>query len=117
VNVTFVYRYLTLGGVEVVLRSRLHTLPAHSIQPTLWFLSDGPGRSLFARDGQSVRVGGLAELGEHLRAGNVDVLTVIDTPEAFEAVREMPRRPKVVLEVHTPYPENRAYLRLAERRD
>ncbi len=110
-NVTFVYRYLTLGGVEVVLRSRLHALPAYGIQPTLWFLSDGPGRCLFTETGNSVRVGGLSDLGEHLRSGHVDVLSVIDTPEALEPVAGVLHRPKVVLEVHTPYPENRAYLR------
>ncbi len=110
-NVTFVYRYLTLGGVEVVLRSRLHALPAYGIQPTLWFLSDGPGRGLFTETGNSVRVGGLSDLGEHLRSGHVDVLSVIDTPEALEPVVGLLHRPKVVLEVHTPYPENRAYLR------
>ncbi len=110
-NVTFVYRYLTLGGVEVVLRSRLHSLPAHGVHPTLWFLSDGPGRSLFTESGQSVRVGGLPDLGEHLRADHVDVLSVIDTPEALEPVAGVLHRPKVVLEVHTPYPEHRVYLR------
>jgi len=111
VNVTFVYRYLTLGGVEVVLRSRMRALPGFGIQPTLWFLSDGPGRSLFTESGLSVRIGGLPDLGEHLRAGHVDVLAVIDTPEALEPVGSAPHRPKVVLEVHTPYPENRVYLR------
>jgi glycosyltransferase involved in cell wall biosynthesis len=111
VNVTFVYRYLTLGGVEVVLRSRLATLPDLGIQPTVWFLSDGPGRSLFAQSGPSVRVGGLTELREHVSAGQVDLLSVIDTPEALDTVAAAPHRPRVVLEVHTPYPENRIYLR------
>lgn len=110
-NVTFVYRYLTLGGVEVVLRSRLHALPADGIQPTLWFLSDGPGRSLFTESGDSVHVGDLRDLAEHLRSAHIDVLSVIDTPEALEALASAPQRPKVVLEVHTPYPENRTYLR------
>jgi glycosyltransferase involved in cell wall biosynthesis len=111
VNVTFVYRYLTLGGVEVVLRSRLMALPRLGIQPTLWFLSDGPGRSLFAGSGAAVRVGGLAELGEHLRSNQVNLLSVIDTPEALDVVASASHRPRVVIEVHTPYPENRVYLR------
>ena len=110
-NVTFVYRYLTLGGVEVVLRSRMLALPGLGIQTTLWFLSDGPGRSLFARSGPGVRVGGLMALREHLSSGQVDLLSVIDTPEALDAVSAVPHRPRVVLEVHTPYPENRLYLR------
>jgi glycosyltransferase involved in cell wall biosynthesis len=116
VNVLFVYRYLTLGGVEVVLRSRLHALPAHGIQPTMWFLSDGPGRRLFTDSGQGVRVGALRALGEHLRSASVDILSVIDTPEALEALAAAPHSPKVVLEVHTPYPENRAYLRSSPSR-
>ncbi|MBM3122324.1 MAG: glycosyltransferase family 4 protein [Chloroflexi bacterium] len=110
-NVTFVYRYLTLGGVEVVLRSRMHALPAIGIQPSVWFLADGQGRSLFADCAQRVRIGDLRSLEEHLRDTGVDVLSVIDTPDALESLAGAPHRPKVVLEVHTPYAENRTYLR------
>jgi len=111
VRVTFVYKYLTLGGVEVVLRSRLLALPALGIEPTLWFLSDGPGREMFSGCGSRVRVGGLADFEEHLRRDGVDVVSVIDTPEALELAASITRPPLLVLEVHTPYPENRVYLR------
>jgi len=111
VRVTFVYKYLTLGGVEVVLRSRLIALPALGIYPTLWFLSDGPGRGMFSGYDSDVRVGGLTDFEAHLRSDDVDVVSVIDTPEALGPAAGSPRPPLIVLEVHTPYPENRVYLR------
>jgi len=110
-NVTFVYRYLTLGGVEVVLRSRAQGLAAHGIHPTLWFLSDGPGRSLFDAAQTRLRVGGLEQLRLHLEAGEADVISIIDTPEALTSIPSPPRTLSVVIEVHTSYPENRLYLR------
>jgi glycosyltransferase involved in cell wall biosynthesis len=110
-KVTFVYRFLTLGGVEVVLRSRAVGLEALGIQTTLWFLSDGPGRSLFDGTPADIRIGGPDALRRHLDADAVDLLSVIDTPEALECLPAAPCRPHVVIEVHTPYPENRTYLR------
>lgn len=115
-NVVFVYRYLTLGGVEVVLNSRLVGLPALGIQPTLWFLSDGPGRNLWRPDQVGVFVGSLSGLRKHLEATPADSLSIIDTPEALEVAASLQPRPRVLLEVHTPYPENRAYLRSPECR-
>jgi glycosyltransferase involved in cell wall biosynthesis len=112
VRITFVYKYLTLGGVEVVLRSRLIALPALGIHPTLWFLSDGPGRGMFSGCDSDVRVGGLADFEGHLRSDDVDVVSVIDTPEALELAASLPQPPSIILEVHTPYPENRVYLRV-----
>jgi glycosyltransferase involved in cell wall biosynthesis len=114
VKVVFVYRYLTLGGVEVVLGSRLAGLPAFGIQPALWFLSDGPGRSLWEPGEAGVRIGALPHLREYLDTHSVDVLSVIDTPEALAVAASVQHRPRVILEVHTPYPENRVYLKSRE---
>ncbi len=47
-KVLFVYKYLTLGGCETVLRARLDGLTALGVDARAWFLNDGPGRSIFA---------------------------------------------------------------------
>lgn len=113
-NVVFVYRHLTLGGVEVVLGSRLTGLPAFGIQPVLWFLSDGSGRSLWEPGEAGVHIGALPCLREYLDTHSVDVLSVIDTPEALAVAASIQHRPRVILEVHTPYRENRVYLKSRE---
>lgn len=115
-RVTFVYRYLTLGGVEVVLAHRLAALPPLGIQPTLWFLSDGPGRKLWPLGQAGVRVGGLPDLRQHLEDNEPHLISIIDTPEALTIANSLARPPGVVLEVHTPYRENRVYLRWPECR-
>lgn len=115
-KVTFVYRYLTLGGVESVLASRLRALPRLGIHPTLWFLEDGPGRALWETRPPEVRIGDPGALRVHLDEAYPDVVSVIDTPEALAPAASATCRPRLLLEVHTPYPENRLYLRQPEAR-
>jgi len=43
----FVYKFCTLGGVEVMLRSRLEELLRRGIRTKLLFLEDFGGRPLF----------------------------------------------------------------------
>ena len=53
-KVLFVYRYLTLGGVETVLRARLDGLARRGIEAHAWFFHDLGGRSVFTgREGTS----------------------------------------------------------------
>ena len=47
-KVLFVYKYLTLGGVETVLRARLDGLAECGIDAHAWFFDDLGGRALFA---------------------------------------------------------------------
>ena len=48
-KILFVYKYLTMGGVESVLSARLMGLPNFGVDARAWFLSDGAGRGCFAR--------------------------------------------------------------------
>lgn len=113
-NVLFVYRYLTLGGVEVLLRTRLNALDQVGIRARVWFLSDGPGRALFAAGDPRVRVGSLEEFDHHWTSEPADMLSVIDTPEVLALPSVAAGAQCVVLEVHTPYAENRTYLNARE---
>lgn len=111
----FVYRYLTLGGVEAVLRARLQGLDDHGVEAHAWFLQDGPGRSLFDGAGDRVHIGGVDDLERYLEGWPPDVVSVIDTDEVLERIAGVSTRVPVVLECHTPYAENRVYLQWASR--
>jgi glycosyltransferase involved in cell wall biosynthesis len=107
----FVYKYLTMGGVEAVLRARLEGLPESGVDAQAWFLADGPGREAFEGVAPRVHVGGLAALERFLEAEKIDLVSSIDTEEIFPLMGRLGEGPALVVEVHSPYPENLAYLR------
>lgn len=106
----FVYKYCVVGGVETVLRGRLEGLAAFGVEAHAWFLEDYGGRAAFpAHLAPRVHVGPVAELRRFLHQGAFDVTTSIDTEELAAACGSA--GPPLVLEVHTAYTENLAYLR------
>lgn len=114
-KVLFVYKYLGLGGAEAVLQCRLEALPAFGVDAQVWFLRDGPGRSMFDSSRSRIHIGGIHELQRHLETANPDVVTVLDTEEAMPVLKDEVAGRAVVVEVHTPYRENRVYLRWIDR--
>jgi glycosyltransferase involved in cell wall biosynthesis len=111
VKVLFVYKLLTMGGVETVLRARLEGLPKHGIEAHAWFLFDGPGRVIFEDMRSQVHVGSTGLLREFLLREDFDLLSTIDTEEILPTVRRLRERSLLVIEAHTPYAENLEYLR------
>jgi glycosyltransferase involved in cell wall biosynthesis len=109
-RVLFVYRFLTMGGVETVLRARLDGLARHGCDAHAWFLFDGPGRVLFD-DTDRVHVGGLLPLERHLSQEHYDLVSSIDTEETLSVMERLDPPPVFIMEVHTPYAENLEYLR------
>jgi glycosyltransferase involved in cell wall biosynthesis len=109
-KVLFVYRYLTLGGCESVLRARLDELPAHGVTAEAWFLEDGEGRGIFEGVAGRWSVGSIDELRTSVEAGAFDVVSCLDTPEAFPPLAGFGSSRPLVVEVHSPYPETRRYL-------
>lgn len=108
-RVLFAYKYLSVGGVETVLRARLDALPAHGIDAQAWFLYDIGGRAVFRGCGSRIQLGSVDELGRRLSDGGFDLLATIDTPEVL-AFGGSARRLPVVVECHSPYLENLEYL-------
>ena len=108
-RVLFVYRFLTLGGVETVLRARLDGLARWGIEAHAWFFHDLGGRPVFSGLRDRVRVGRPEACLKYLAQG-FDLVGSIDTDEIFPAFAE-PRRPRLVIECHTPYLANLEYLR------
>ena len=109
-KVFFVYKYLTVGGVETVLRARLDGLEDLGIEAHAWFLADGQGRSLFRGLEDRIHIGGINDLERFLERWPPDVVTTLDTQEIFPAVAELSTDIPLVLEIHSPFRENRVYL-------
>jgi glycosyltransferase involved in cell wall biosynthesis len=113
-RVLFVYKYLTLGGVESVLRARLEGLPEQGVDAQAWFLSEGEGRSVFRGVERRIHVGGLDAFRSYLAAVPQDVVSSIDTEEVLPLI-DPAGRTKLVVEAHSPYLENLEYLRHMDR--
>jgi len=109
-RILFVYKYLTLGGVETVLRARLNMLSAHGFEPTLWFLNDGPGRKIFEGWESSVFVGSERKLAAFLKMERFDLYLTLDTPEVFKLSGNARFDIHWIVEFHTPYPEAQEYM-------
>lgn len=109
-KVLFVYKYLTLGGVETVLRARLDGLERHGIEAHAWFFHELGGRSVFAGREDRICVGSIDECLRNARDG-FDLLVSIDTEEIFAGMRGKDASARLVVECHSPYLENIEYLR------
>ncbi len=115
-RVLFVYSYLTLGGVEAVLRARLDGLAAHGIEAHAWFFHDFGGRSIFSGLEDRVRVGDAAACLAF--ACGFDLVSTIDTAEVLAGYEEpapglppLPPLPPLIVECHSAYLDNIEYLR------
>ena len=110
-KVLFVYQFLTLGGVEVVLRGRLDELNRRGIDARVLFLESCGGESIFEDVGDWVYVGNSESLfREVLDSLQPSVISVIDTPSVIGSLRRLAPAAAIVCEVHTPYAENQKYL-------
>jgi len=110
-KVLFIYKFLTTGGVEAVLRARLDGMIASGVEGYAWFLEQIDGGAIFQGSAMVPYVGDLTRLAGHLRDNHYDVISVIDTPEVFSQLEQLPRSTMIVIEAHTPYLENLEYLR------
>ncbi len=114
-KVLFIYKYLTLGGVETVLRARLETQHEMSVEAFAWFLSGDGGKKIFDGLENKIFIGleamSLSDLSEF------DVISSIDTPEIIPLLRGLPPSTKVIFEAHSPYFENLEYLKSREFRN
>ncbi len=110
-KVLFVYRFLTTGGVEVVLRARLDGLEGSVIDGRAWFLEQVDGGAIFRGSEREPYFGGLSLLEAHLRDNKYDAISVIDTPEVFPLLRQLAGSTTILVEAHSPYLENLEYLR------
>src|SRR3990170_2513672 len=97
-RVLFVYKFLTLGGVESVLRARLEGLGAEGIEAQAWFLSDGGAYETFRDLRDRVRVGPIPALVDHVRSFDPQIVSSIDTEEALGIGGALRHSPLLVVE-------------------
>ncbi|MFL6195926.1 MAG: glycosyltransferase family 4 protein [Thermoanaerobaculia bacterium] len=110
-KVLFVYKYLTLGGVEAVLRARLDGLERDGVEAHAWFFHDYGGRSIFRGHEERVRVGPVEDCLRFARQERFDLLSTIDTEEVLPGFLGASGPPRLVLECHSAYLANIEYLR------
>jgi glycosyltransferase involved in cell wall biosynthesis/GT2 family glycosyltransferase len=104
-RILFVYQFLGLGGVEVVLQSRIAALADAGVDVRALFLEGGSGESLMTglRDRITV-TGDPAAWATLLEQFRPDWVLAIDTPQVLGTVRKNAPGSRIVYEVHTPYP-------------
>jgi glycosyltransferase involved in cell wall biosynthesis len=111
VKVLFVYKYLTLGGVEAVLRARLDGLGASGIEAHAWFFHDYGGRSIFRGREDRLHVGPVEDCLRFARAERFDLLSSIDSEEVLPGFAGASGGPRLIMECHSTYLANIEYLR------
>lgn len=114
-RVLFVYKYLTLGGVETVLRARLEGLQSRGIEACAWFFFDLGGRSVFGGLEDRVRVGDPDSCGRAIALEGFDVVSTIDTEEILPFLPGLEdlsgtHHPILIVECHSAYPASQGYL-------
>jgi glycosyltransferase involved in cell wall biosynthesis len=110
-KVLFVYKYLTLGGVEAVLRARLDGLMSSGIEAHAWFFHDYGGRSIFRGLEDRLHVGPVEECLRWARRERFDLLSSIDSEEVLPGFAEPSAGPRLIMECHSTYLANIEYLR------
>ncbi len=115
-KILFVYKFLTTGGVETVLRARLDGLVKFGIEADAWFLEYVDGGHIFPRDDRRIIIGDLSTLEKCLEKSEYEFILTIDTEEIFQIVPKTGRNYKTIVEAHSPYAENLEYIKWLESR-
>jgi len=112
-KILFIYLFMSLGGVETVLKNRCEGFYALGVKADFIFLEDHGGRSSFREiDNSEIFVtNDQQEIEKIIARGNYDVVSVIDTPQVHALLRNVAKHQKVIMEVHTPFPPMRKYIK------
>jgi glycosyltransferase involved in cell wall biosynthesis len=110
-KICFAYHFATSGGVERVFLNRgealLRQYPEMEIE--LFFQHDCGGVALMERYSKARNLSDRLRVVHEFDPSRYEVVLVVDTPQlpaAYPAVAD-----KMIMECHTPYAENRTYLR------
>lgn len=110
-RILFVYRFLTLGGVEAVVQTRLGELARRNIEAQALFLELYGGESLFQKISDRVFVyTNESEIQKYLTDFNPHWISAIDTPAIIPISRKVAPQTRIAYEVHTSYPASYAAL-------
>jgi len=116
-KVLFVYKYLTFGGCETVLKTRIEGLRRRGHDARAWFLEDRGGRPLFEGLGDVLFVGDAEAFRAAWGFRDWDLVSTLDSEEVFGALSSEEVRPPLAVECHTSYPAALGYLGTLRRED
>ncbi len=103
-RIVFAYQTLSLGGVEVVLETRVGELRRRGWRVLLLFLEELDGRALFKNTGVEIRIcRDGSEIAKGLAEFKPDWIVSIDTPSVLLIARQIDPEVKLVYEVHSTY--------------
>jgi glycosyltransferase involved in cell wall biosynthesis len=111
-KILYIYLFMSLGGVETVLKNRCEGFQAIGVKADFIFLEDHGGGSSFRtlQNAQVFVTNDHREIEKIISRGDYDVITVIDTPQVHALLRNIAKSQKVIMEVHTPHPLMRKYI-------
>lgn len=109
-KVLFVYKYLTFGGCETVLKTRIQGLRRRGHDARAWFFLDLGGRPLFEDLGDAVFVGDAEAFRASWGLRDWNLISTLDSEEVFEILASEAARPPLAVECHTSYPKALGYL-------
>jgi len=108
----FIYQYLSIGGVETIIKNRIKFFPK-SIKIDLLFLYKISSIEIF--EGLNINKiyieKNLKKIKNIIMENKYDYIISIDTPQVHEILDNINEKTKIILEVHTGYYENREYIR------
>ena len=99
-KILFVYRYAILGGVTTQLSNRLCVLQ-DGIEAYFGFLEDHGGLQAFGDYPHTRLFRKSEELRAFVKAAELDMILVVDTPEAYQPILDSGFSGTIVNEVHT----------------
>lgn len=106
IKILFYYEYLGLGGVEVILATRLRALMKSDYQVRAMFMQDAGGRLLFKGMEDSIIIpASPIQKMDALLDFQPDILVSLDTPSIVSAARKLLPNINVFYEIHTTYPQ------------
>ncbi len=110
-RVCFVYQWATYGGVERVFLNRAQAFRdnGRDVEIEIHYGSDGGGLAAFRKSIVDLGLADTMRIAPRFDPGRYDAVFVIDSPALLP--ERLSDDTRWVMECHTPYAENRAYLR------
>jgi glycosyltransferase involved in cell wall biosynthesis len=109
-KILYIYPWATLGGVERVLLNRAIAFKNHrlEVRQDVHFLHRTDACRIFEQSIEKLGISGFLGIVDKSDFSDYDCISVIDAPEVFGSIDD---HHVVFVECHTPYPENRTYLK------
>lgn len=108
-NILYIYKWATMGGVERVILNRVHSLKDQksNIKTSVYFLEDYGGIKKMTEYINYYNLNEQVEIVRELNPGKYNFIISIDTPEIFDELKDYP----LIVECHSILASTRQYLK------